>query len=86
VEIVLRYSGDEFVTLQVSIENVEVLAIRVSTAMREQFCIGDICVNIGCSIRAASSDALSNNASFDSMISVADLERYKSKAAGKSVF
>jgi diguanylate cyclase (GGDEF)-like protein len=86
VDTISRYGGDEFVVLQASIENVEdveVLANRLSKAMREAFSIGDVALNIGCSIGAVCSDALSNGSSFDSLISIADREMYKSKAAGK---
>lgn len=89
VDIVSRFGGDEFVILQASIEtpfDVEVLAKRLTNALREPFSFGDTLINISCSIGAVCSNSISIDANMESLISIADKVMYQSKAAGKGVY
>lgn len=89
VDIVSRIGGDEFVILQASVEtvqDVEVLAQRLTNSLCQPFFVGDCSVNISCSIGAVLSNAVSNQSNVNALISMADTEMYKSKAAGKGVY
>jgi diguanylate cyclase (GGDEF)-like protein len=89
VDIVSRLGGDEFVILQASVEtrrDVEVLAERLTKAMRAPFVFDHVVVAISCSLGAVCSDAVANAASLEALISIADREMYKSKAAGKGIY
>jgi diguanylate cyclase (GGDEF)-like protein len=89
IDIVSRLGGDEFVILQASVQtnaDVEVLARRLTRALRAPFVFNDISVTLSCSIGVVCSNTISNIANLETLISIADKEMYKSKAAGKGVF
>lgn len=89
VDIVSRYGGDEFVILQAniaSLDDIEVLAKRLASALNQPLNLGDNSVRISCSIGAVSSNAISEESNIHSLVSMADKVMYKSKASGKGVY
>jgi diguanylate cyclase (GGDEF)-like protein len=88
-DIVARYGGDEFVILQASVENardIEVLAMRLMTAVQQPFIFEGISVSISCCIGASCSDLFPKSPDLSAMIGTADTEMYHSKKTGKGKY